>query len=368
MELLKFFKIMAEKDASDLFLSTKAAPAIKVHGRLHMLDHPPLDVGSIQQIAYELMNEEQIRVFEAESDINLAFSQHGLGRFRVNVFKQRNEVSMVVRSLKVEIPSPDDLGLPETLKEIIMRKSGLIIVTGATGVGKSTTLASLIKYRSLNTSGHIITVEDPIEFLHRHTDFTLINQREIGVDTKNYETALANALRQAPDMILIGEVRTLEAMEYALRFAETGHLCLTTLHAHSADQAIDRIINFFTQDRHKQLLLDLSTNLVSIISQRLIPTTEGKRVAAFEIMVVSPLIADLIKAGRIDEVKEVMEKTAVGGMQTFDKHLYLLYQQGKISLEDALQNADSPNNLRIRISLNQGISVDGHEFSILPDN
>lgn len=368
MRLMNYFKMMMEADASDLFLSTKAAPCIKIHGQLKTLPEEPFEIGEIKKIAYELMSTDQIKYFEKHNDINLAFSERGLGRFRVNVFSQRNEVAMVIRALRIKIPSPDDLGLPEILKTLILKKSGLIIVTGATGVGKSTTLASLIKYRSENAAGHIITIEDPIEFLHKHNNASIINQREIGVDTKDYNSALANALRQAPDLILIGEARTIEAMEYALRFAETGHLCLTTLHAHNAYQAIDRIINFFPSDRHKQLLLDLSLHLSAVVSQRLIPTKSGRRIAAFEIMICTPLISDLIRTNRIEEIRGVMEKSESLGMQTFDNALFHLYQSGEITLEEALHNADSANNLRIKISLNQDHGLEHRDFSIAPDN
>jgi twitching motility protein PilU len=368
MRLMEYFKLMMEKDASDLFLSTLAPPSVKIHGQMIPLGLSVFDVGEIQKIAYEIMSEEQIHQFEVNSEMNMAFSESGLGRFRVNIFRQRNEVAMVVRSLRTDIPIPDELGLPQVLKQMVMKKRGLIIVTGATGVGKSTTLASLIKHRSIYSSGHIITIEDPIELLHKHTDKTLINQREIGVDTKSYNSALENALRQAPDVILIGEARIHKAMEYALRFAETGHLCLTSLHAHRANQAIERIINFFPHDQHKQLLLDLSIHLIAIVSQRLIPTHTGKRIAAFEILSSSALVADLIKQGRIDDIPEVIEKSEVSGMQTFDTDLFRLYREGIISFDEAMNNADSPNNLRIRISLAKGNKcANGESFSIMPD-
>lgn len=367
MKILEYFQKMTECEASDLFLSTNAIPSLKVQGQLIPLEGSPLAVGQVKTMAYEILNADQQAKFESTNEINIAFSQNSLGRFRVNVFKQRNEVAMVVRALKTEIPSPESIGLPEVLKECIMQKSGLIIVTGATGTGKSTTLASLIKYRSENSAAHIITIEDPIEFLHRHTKNSIINQREIGVDTQNYESSLENALRQSPDLILIGECRTQEAMEYALRFSETGHLCLTTLHAQNAPQAIERIINFFPHERHKQLLLDLSIHLSVVISQRLIPTQIGKRTAAFEVLRVTPLVADLIKQGRTDEIKEVMTKSEVVGMQTFDKALLNLYQLGQITLEETLRNADSANNLRIQISLAAGKFQDHDNLSIMPD-
>jgi twitching motility protein PilU len=284
--------------------------------------------------------------------MNLAISEEGLGRFRVNIFKQRNEVAMVIRSIKTDIPYFKDLGLPSILPELVMEKHGLILLVGGTGSGKSTSLASLIDHRNTNSAGHIITIEDPVEFVHDHKK-SIVNQREVGMDTDNYEDALQNTLRQAPDVILIGEIRSRETMEHALAFAETGHLCLSTLHANNANQALDRIINFFPEERHNQLLLDLSLNLRGIISQRLIPTVDGKRAAAIEVLIGSPRVKDLIKKGDIDSLKEVMSKSAGQGMKTFDQALFELYQQGKISMEEALRNADSANNLRLSITLSE---------------
>jgi len=282
--------------------------------------------------------------------MNLALFEEGIGRFRVNIFQQRNEVGIVARNIKTDIPNFKDLGLPETLTKLMMHKNGLILFVGGTGSGKSTSLASLIDYRNTNSDGHIITIEDPVEFIHPHKK-SIVNQREVGVDTFSYEEALKNTLRQAPDVILIGEIRTQETMEHALAFAETGHLCLSTLHANNANQALDRIINFFPEERHKQLYLDLSLNLRGFVSQRLVPTVDGKRAAAIEILLGTPRIQDLIKNGKVEEIKEVMEKSEQQGMRTFDSALYHLYREGKISLEEALKNADSANNLRLKISL-----------------
>lgn len=282
--------------------------------------------------------------------MNLALFEEGIGRFRVNIFQQRNEVGIVARHIVSAIPNFKDLGLPEILTTLMMNKNGLILFVGGTGSGKSTSLASLIDYRNTNSDGHIITIEDPVEFVHNHKK-SIINQREVGVDTISYEEALKNTLRQAPDVILIGEIRTQETMEHALAFAETGHLCLSTLHANNANQALDRIINFFPEERHKQLYLDMSLNLRGFVSQRLIPTVDGKRAAAIEILLGTPRVQDLIKNGKVEEIKEVMEKSEGAGMRTFDSALYQLYREGKITLEEALKNADSKNNLRLKIDL-----------------
>jgi twitching motility protein PilU len=298
------------------------------------------------------MDAEQIAEFEKKPEMNLAISEKGVGRFRVNIFKQRNELSMVVRNIKTDIPDMNALGLPPVLAKVIMAKRGLILFVGGTGSGKSTSLASLIDYRNRNSAGHIITIEDPIEFVHTHRK-SIINQREVGVDTDCYEDALKNTLRQAPDVILIGEVRDRETMEHALAFAETGHLAISTLHANNANQALDRIINFFPEDRHNQLLLDLSLNLQAFVSQRLIPTVDGKRAAAIEILLGTPLIRDKIEQHDISGVKEVMEKSENAGMQTFDQAIYKLYQAGRISLEEALRNADSASNLKLMIKLQE---------------
>lgn len=353
MEFKDYLKIMIMKEASDLYLTTGAPPSAKVHGTIKPLDPATLSAGVVKDIAYDIMDEEQIADFKKKPEMNLALSEPGIGRFRVNIFKQRNQVSMVIRHIKTDIPDGNVLGLPPVLNKIIMSKRGLVLFVGATGSGKSTSLASLIDYRNINSSGHIITIEDPIEFVHQHKK-SIVNQREVGVDTDSYEDALKNTLRQAPDVILIGEIRDRETMEHALAFAETGHLCISTLHANNANQAMDRIINFFPEERHNQLLLDLSLNLRSFISQRLIPTVDGKRAGAFEILIGTPLVCDMIKRGDISGIKEVMEKSENLGMITFDQALFRLYEAGKITEEEALRNADSANNLRLKISLAEG--------------
>jgi twitching motility protein PilU len=352
MELIGLLKQMVDMDGSDLFLTTGAPPSVKQFGKIVVLNDKVMERGEAKKIAYSIMSEEQIAMFEKAPEMNLALSESGVGRFRVNIFQQRGEVGIVARTIKTDIPGFRSLGLPDILTEVMMNKNGLILFVGGTGSGKSTSLASLIDYRNSNSAGHIITIEDPVEFIHSHKK-SIVNQREVGIDTKSYEDALKNTLRQAPDVILIGEIRSQETMEHALAFAETGHLCLSTLHANNANQAIDRIINFFPEERHKQLFLDLALNLRAFVSQRLIPSVDGKRAAAVEIMLGTPRIADLIKNGKIEELKEVMEKSENVGMRTFDSALYLLYKQGKISLEEALKNADSKNNLRLKISLDE---------------
>jgi twitching motility protein PilU len=304
----------------------------------------------LHDMAYSLMNAEQQKQFEHKPEMNLAISEEGIGRFRVNIFKQKHKIAMVIRNIKTEIPDADKLGLPDVLKRTILEKRGLILFVGGTGSGKSTSLAALIDYRNRTHDGHIITIEDPIEYVHPHKK-SIVNQREVGVDTDSYEDALKNTLRQAPDVILIGEIRSQDTMEHALAFAETGHLCLSTLHANNANQALDRIINFFPEERRHQLLMDLSLNLKAFVSQRLIPTIDGKRVAAIEILLGTPMIRDLIMKGEVHAIKEVMEKSEEQGMQTFDSHLYRLYREGRISLAEALRNADSPSNLKLKINL-----------------
>lgn len=349
-------RMLIEKEGSDLFLTTGAAPSIKAYGKMLPLVDKKLPEGVVKKIAYQIMNEEQIAAFEKSPEMNLAVAEPDIGRFRVNIFKQRGEVALVARHIKTEIPDIDSLGLPPILKELIMQKRGIILLVGGTGSGKSTSLAALIDHRNRNSEGHIITIEDPIEFIHPHHK-SIVNQREIGIDTNSYEEALQNTLRQAPDVILIGEIRSQETMEHALAFAETGHLCLSTLHANNANQALDRIINFFPEERHKQLFLDLSLNLQGFVSQRLIPTVDGKRVAAIEILLGTPRVCDLIKQGNILELKEVMEKGEQQGMKAFDYALYDLFRGGRITYEEALKNADSKNNLRLRIQLSEGKGV-----------
>lgn len=352
MKVLPYLKVLAEKGGSDLYLSTGAKPSAKFNGVLTPLGKDPAPPGWVNTLAQELMNDQQKQDFQHKPEMNLALSVPDVGRFRVNIFKQRNEVSMVIRNIVTDIPDLKKLGLPEILTKVIMAKRGLILFVGGTGSGKSTSLAALIDYRNQNSKGHIITIEDPVEFVHEHKG-CIINQREVGMDTDSFEDALKNTLRQAPDVILIGEIRDKETMEHALAFAETGHLAISTLHANNANQALDRIINFFPEERRPQLLNDLSLNLQAFVSQRLLPTTDGKRCAAIEILLNSGRVADLILKGDVQEIKEAMAKSENIGMQTFDTALYRLYKAGKITLDETLKNADSPNNLRLRIDLEE---------------
>lgn len=346
----QFLNILAKKDGSDLYLSTGAPPCAKFQGTLKPLGQEPYKPGEIEKIAFEIMDEEQRAEFAHELEMNLAISIHGVGRFRINIFKQRNEVSIVARNIKTDIPQFDALGLPPVLKEVVMSKRGLVLFVGGTGSGKSTSLAALIDHRNASSGGHIITIEDPVEFVHKHKR-SVINQREVGVDTRSYKAALKNTLRQAPDVILIGEIRDRETMEHALEFAETGHLAISTLHANNANQALERIVNLFPEERRPQLLMGLSQNLRAFVSQRLMPTVDGKRCAAVEVLLGTKTIQELILKGRFTEIKEIMEKSENLGMQTFDGAIYKLYMDGKISFDDAIANADSPNNLRLRIKL-----------------
>jgi len=354
MEFKDYLKILVQHDGSDLYLTNGAPPAAKFQGTLKPIENIKLTNERLKEIANAIMDNDQRSSFEHVPEMNLAISEPGIGRFRVNIFKQRNSYALVIRNIKVDIPNADVLGLPQILKDKIMEKRGLILFVGGTGSGKSTSLAALIDHRNSNSSGHIITIEDPIEYVHPHKK-SLVNQREVGVDTLSYEDALKNTLRQAPDVILIGEIRSQETMEHALAFAETGHLCLSTLHANNANQALDRIINFFPEERRNQLLLDLSLNLQAFVSQRLVPTVDGKRVAAIEILLGTKLVSDLIQKGEVHAIKEAMEKSENIGMQTFDSHLLKLYKSGVISLEEALRNSDSPNNLKLKINLSEGL-------------
>jgi twitching motility protein PilU len=357
MDLTHFLKIMKEKNGSDMFLSTGAPINIKVEGILQPLGRSPLPNGLVKKIAYSIMSEGEVPKFEIDNEMNLAISLAGVGRFRVNVFKQRNEVGMVIRTIKTEIPTAKELKMPELLNELILDKRGLILVAGATGSGKSTTMASMINHRNEQLTGHILTVEDPIEFMHRHKK-SIVNQREIGSDTHGYKQALKSALREAPDVILIGEIRDKDTMEAAISFAETGHLCLATIHANNSDQAIERVLNFFPSDSHKNILLNLALNIKAIISQRLVKDKQGKRLPATEILVNTPMIREMIRRGEINKLKEAMENSLDDGMQTFDSNLYDLYKQDIISLDEALQNADSPQGLKVKISLSQGSDDD----------
>lgn len=364
MEFDSFLKVLVDKDGSDLYMTVGAPPAAKFQGDLRALSKTVNTKEYVKEIAYTLMDDEQIAQFEKKPEMNLAISKEGIGRFRINIFQQRNSLAMVIRNIKVEIPHVDDLGLPDILKDVIMEKRGLVLFVGGTGSGKSTSLAALIDHRNRNSTGHIITIEDPIEYIHPHKK-SLISQREVGVDTDSFQDALENTLRQAPDVILIGEIRTEETMEHALAFAETGHLCLSTLHANNSNQALDRIINFFPEERRHQLLLDLSLNLKAFISQRLIPTLDGKRVAAIEILLGTPMICELIKKGEVLAIKEIMEKSEELGMQTFDRHLYRLVEEGRISLEEALKNADSPSNIQVRINIEKSSADDQEEDKVV---
>ncbi len=351
MDFKGYLRTMVDRDASDLYLSSGAPASAKIDGTLQPLEDTALTTAQIKEVAYSVMDSDQAAEFEHKPEMNLAISEEGIGRFRVNIFRQRNSISLVIRNIKTDIPDWKLLGLPTILTDVIMEKRGLVLFVGATGSGKSTSLASLIDHRNSNSAGHIITIEDPVEFVHSHKK-SIVNQREVGVDTDSYEDALKNTLRQAPDVILIGEIRDRDTMEHALAFAETGHLAISTLHANNANQALDRIINFFPEDRRNQLLLDLSLNLRAFVSQRLIKTVDGKRAAAVEILLGTPLVQDMIRRGDVHEIKEVMQKSESLGMQTFDRALFKLVEAGKISTDEALKNADSPNNLRLTLSLN----------------
>jgi twitching motility protein PilU len=350
MDLIAMLKILSSQDGSDLYLATGAPPCAKFSGVLKPLSAEALKPGEVAAIANGVMDAAQREEFERELEMNLAISVPGVGRFRINIFKQRNELSIVARNIKMEIPTFEELKLPEVLLKTIMEKRGLVLFVGGTGSGKSTSLAALIDYRNRNSGGHIITIEDPIEYVHRHKK-SIINQREVGVDTRSFHAALKNTLRQAPDVILIGEIRDRETMEHALAFADTGHLAISTLHANNANQALDRIINFFPEERRPQLLNDLGNNLKAFISQRLVKTADGKRRAAVEVLLGTPTIRDLIKRNDLSEIKEIMEKSKNLGMQTFDQALIDLVNEGAIDEEEAVKNADSANNVRLRLKL-----------------
>ncbi len=360
-DFTSFLKLMVHKKASDLFITAGVAPSIKVQGRVVPITQSPLSAQQSRDMVVNIMTPGQREEFEKTHECQFAISAQGVGRFRVSCFYQRNCVGMVLRRIESKIPSIDELGLPQVIKQLAMTKRGIIMFVGATGTGKSTSLASMIGYRTANSTGHIITIEDPIEYVHKH-EGCIITQREVGIDTDSWENALKNTLRQAPDVILIGEVRTRETMEYAINFAETGHLCLCTLHANNANQAIDRILHFFTEDRRQQLFMDLSLNLKGIVAQQLIPTPDGKaRRVAMEVMLGTPLVQDYIRQGDIHKLKEVMKESTNLGMKTFDQSLVELYHAGEISYEDALRHADSSNEVRLRIKLAQG--GDAHTLS-----
>lgn len=354
---------MRGKGASDLFITADFPPAMKIDGRVTPVSNQILTAQHTKELTRAIMNDRQAEEFEATKECNFAISPGNLGRFRVNAFFQQGRVGMVLRTINSEIPTFDELGLPPVLKDIAMTKRGLVIFVGGTGSGKSTSLAAMIGYRNNNAYDHIVTIEDPIEYVHEHKK-SIITQREVGVDTDSWMSALKNTLRQAPDVILIGEIRDRETMDYAIAFAETGHLCMATLHANSSNQALDRIINFFPEERRQQLLMDLSLNLKSFVSQRLIPHRSGKgRVAAVEVMLNSPLISELIFKGEVHEIKDVMKRSREIGMQTFDQALFELFEGGSISYEDALRNADSVNDLRLQIKLDSTNSKNRDVFS-----
>jgi twitching motility protein PilU len=344
-----YLKIMVEKQASDLYFVTAAPPNMKVQGTTTAIAKNAFHTGQVQSLAYSLLTDEQIRDFEINREMNLGFTLAGVGRFRVNIFIQRSEVSMVIRYIKWDIPTIELLGLPKILKKIVMNQTGLVLVVGSTGSGKSTTLASMINHRNSLEGGHILTIEDPIEFVFKH-DKSIVSQREVGIDTLTYENALREALREAPEVIMIGEARDSETMKAAIDFADTGHLCLTTLHAVNSNQAMDRMMNMFPTDMHKQLLMDLSLNLKAIISQRLVPGMKGKLACAVEVMVNTPYIKELLREGNFNQIKEIMEKGDTAGMQTFDQSLYDLYKADKISIKNALTYADSSTNLEWKIN------------------
>lgn len=348
IDISPVLKFMVDKGASDIFFSTNTAIHIDIEGENLPINAQIMGPGMIKEIAYSLMNQEQIKEFESTLECNFAISKTDIGRFRVNVFKQRGEVAMVIRHIKTEIPTFDQLGLPSVLKDLIMRKRGLLLMVGATGSGKSTTLASMIDYRNENATGHIITVEDPIEFIYQHKK-SIVNQREVGIDTLSFDNALKNAMRQAPDVILIGEIRDMESMKLAMAYAETGHLCLATLHANNANQALERIISFFPPEIKQGLLLSVSLNLVGIISQRLVPAKSQKRVAASEVLINTPYVSELIQKQKLGEMKDIMADNNDIGMNTFDQSLFRLYANGKIDEENALANADSRNDLSLKM-------------------
>ncbi len=364
-------KLLVARGGSDLFLTADFPPAIKVDGKVTKVSPQPLNAQHTISLARAIMNDKQAAEFERTKECNFAISPGGIGRFRVNAFVQQGCIGMVLRVIPQQLPTVDGMGLPQILKEVVMAKRGLLILVGATGSGKSTTLAAMVDHRNENSFGHIITIEDPVEFVHPHKN-CIVTQREVGIDTDGWEMALKNTLRQAPDVILMGEIRDRETMEHAVAFAETGHLCMATLHANSANQALDRIINFFPEERRAQLLMDLSLNLRGLVSQRLLPRQEGKgRAAAVEILLNTPLISDMIFKGEVGEIKEIMKKSREQGMQTFDQALYDLYEGNYVTYEDALRNADSINDLRLQIKLNsqrarnQDLSAGTEHFQIV---
>jgi twitching motility protein PilU len=363
MEFHDYLKTMVETEASDLYLTVARPTMYRIDGKICPIGEHSFKPDEIEAIAKSIMNERQVKEFAETLEMNMAVSLPGVSRFRVNIFRQRGSVGIVIRRVKADVETLEELGMPPVLKDIAMTKRGLVLVVGATGSGKSTTQAAMVDHRNSIESGHIITIEDPIEFVHRHKK-SIVTQREVGFDTHSFQAALKNTLRQAPDVILIGEIRDTETMEAAVTFAETGHLCLGTLHSNNANQAIERIMNFFPPERHAQIYLQLSLNLRAIISQRLVPTVDGKRVAALEILMDTPRIKDLIRKGEVDVLKEGMEQGVQEGCQTFDQALFTLYKDGRITLDQALINADSANNLRLKIKL-AGL-IGGEETQEMP--
>jgi twitching motility protein PilU len=350
-EFEKMLRLMVDKGGSDLFITAGVPPSMKINGKILPVTKTPVAPEQAREIVHAVMTEQQRRDFAESHECNFAISARGIGRFRVSAFYQRNLAGMVLRRIETRIPTIDELRLPQILKDLSMTKRGLVLFVGATGTGKSTSLAAMIGHRNENSSGHIISIEDPIEYIHQHRN-CIVTQREVGIDTESFDVALKNTLRQAPDVILIGEIRTRETMDYALAFAETGHLCLATLHANNANQALDRIINFFPADRQQQVWMDLSLNLRAIVAQQLVPTPDGKgRNAVIEVLINTPLASDLIRKGDVHELKALMKRSGELGMQTFDQALFELYTQGEITYEDALKHADSANDLRLLIKL-----------------
>ncbi|HEU4774463.1 MAG TPA: PilT/PilU family type 4a pilus ATPase [Lysobacter sp.] len=362
MDIGYFLKLMTEKNASDMFLSTGAPVYIKIEGRLHPLGNTGLPPGMVKKIAYSLMGEGQVPQFERDLELNMAYALPDTGRFRVNVFKQRGEVGMVIRAIRSVIPSIEELQLPQVLKNIILEPRGLVLIVGSTGSGKSTTLASMIDHRNSNVSGHILTIEDPIEYLHRHKR-SLVNQREVGLDTHAFQNALKNAMREAPDVILIGEILDQTTMEAAIAFAETGHLCLATLHSNNADQTIERILNFFPEGAHKNVLMNLALNLQAVISQRLVIGVDGRRLPAAEVLINTPHIRDLMRRGQVHEIKHAMEQSLEAGMETFDQCLFRLQKEGKIDIEEALRAADSRDGLALKFRLSEGAGAEHDPYA-----
>lgn len=353
MDLTAFLRLMVDKRASDMYFTTAAPPNIKVEGIVSAVGNHALPSGEVQKLAYSILNDDQKKYFETHRELDLGLSVNSLGRFRINVFRQRGEVGMVVRYLTSTIPTIDQLNLPVRLRDLVLEERGLVLVVGSTGSGKSTTLAAMIDHRNANRTGHILTLEDPIEYLHQHKK-SLVNQREIGTDTDSYDSALRRAMREAPDVILIGEIRDRDTMEHAITYADTGHLCLSTLHATNAYQTLERIINFFPQSAHHQILMDLSLNLRAIVSQRLVIGVDGRRVPAVEILLNTPYVSELIQKGEIEKVRDVMASNADENMQTFDQSLLRLYKAGKISKEETLRQADSKNNISVQMRLLEG--------------